>query len=176
MRRILLAAGLALAASTSGFAREATEADKATVADRAAGFAAVFTNKTYGKLIDYVPPKIFEAIATQSGRPVGDVRAAAADQMKGLEAVEFRDMSMDVEGATYAETSSGRSYALIPTRATITASGQTMKFESTTVAIEDEGAWYLVRIDDPSQTEILQRAMPDFEGIEFPEGRIETVE
>ncbi|MEQ9258561.1 MAG: hypothetical protein RIG84_05640, partial [Roseovarius sp.] len=64
------------------------------------------------------------------------------------------------------ETSAGRTYALIPTSVELRKGEQpTVTANRETLAFEDAGAWYLVRLDSDDEMDLLYQAYPEFEGI-----------
>ena len=46
----------------------------------------------------------------------------------------------------------------------------TLRSQTSTLALQDDGLWYLVRIDSPQQVALLRAAYPEFTGVDFPSG------
>ena len=46
---------------------------------------------------------------------------------------------------------------------------------SATLALQDEGLWYLVRGSDAQQVAILREAYPEYEAVAFPDATMELV-
>jgi hypothetical protein len=51
-----------------------------------------------------------------------------------------------------------------------------MRAKSETLALLDEGQWYLVRVNDLQQVAILRQVYPEFAAVEFSGGTMEAVE
>jgi hypothetical protein len=172
---------LALALSLSPAFGESVPADlQGSLSSSVETFEAAIGSGDFGALFDYMPPKVLELLAAQSGMSVDDVLVAAEAQIEAaMETVTFDSFGMDVAAADWQMTPDGAlGYAMIPTETvmTITDMGK-MKAVSDTIAFQGEdGGWYLVRIDDPSQVTLLQTAYPEFVGVDFPVGSMEMVE
>jgi len=117
-------------------------------------------------------------IATNAGMEEAQLKAAMVEQMSAaMQQVTFEEYTMEEENATWTETSAGRPYALIPTSMRMRLSEtQAMESETQTLAFEDEGRWYLVRVDEAQQVIMLGEAYPDFKGIKFPQASTKMVE
>jgi hypothetical protein len=46
---------------------------------------------------------------------------------------------------------------------------------SHTLALMDGGAWYLLRVSEVQQIEILRKVYPEFAGVVFPTGSVEAM-
>jgi hypothetical protein len=53
--------------------------------------------------------------------------------------------------------------------------GGKIKATSSTLGLLDEETWYLVRVEDAQQVEILKEVYPAFADVEFPTGSMEPV-
>ena len=54
-----------------------------------------------------------------------------------------------------------------------------MLFRSTrnqTLALKDEGVWYMIRIDDQNQINMIRELWPEFAGVDFPLGTMEAAD
>ncbi|MGL4238915.1 hypothetical protein, partial [Tabrizicola sp.] len=170
---------LCLALSTSALhAQELSEEGRAAMTERVASFNEIFASGDMGAVFDYMPPKVLESLATQSGvdqATLIEMSKAQIDQAMAM--VKIDSFSMDVDAATYQMTPDGSlGYVLIPTETVMTVEGAgKMKATGDTLAFEDGGEWYLARVDDPGQAAILQAAYPAFAGITFKPGVMEPV-
>ena len=172
---ILLAAALALAAPA--FAREVTAEDREAVSALIAQVDAAMESGDVMGAMDVIPPQLTERMAENFGISSEDlVRAMRASLEEAMAEVEIESSEMSLDAAEEGETSTGRPYLMIPTETVMTVAGDTMRNESVTLALEDEGSWYLVRIDDINQIAMVQDLYPDFAGVEFPRGRMSVVE
>lgn len=153
-----------------------TQDDRDAIAAGMDGLIAAVQAGEFDKTMDTVPPKLLEEMAGQANMSVEDMRAAAADaasSMMGQVTVESFDY--DLDAASFSETDE-REYATIPTTSVMEAMDQKMKMTGDTLALKDEGNWYLVRIEDPAQLQMLAAAYPDMADVEISAGEIEMVE
>ena len=178
MNRLILSAVLALL-PLGAVAAPVSDADKAAIQARIDDFDAIMRAGQLEKTLDFVAPEVLASMAQQAGMTTEQLRTVTTEQMKPmLEAVKIEDFSMDLAGATFAETPDGsRGYALIPTVTVMDVKDQgKMRGTSQTLAMESGGEWRLMRIDDAGQVGILRKVFPEFEGVEFPTGSIAAVE
>ena len=175
IRPLLLAA--ALLAAPAAHARDVTEADREAIDARIAELDGYMEAGDMGAVSEVVPPAIFETMAAELDLSVDELLAAMTQAMEQMMTqVEIVSFEMRPEGVEGRDTASGRPYLLVPTETVMRAEGQTLRNESITVAMEEGGEWFLVRVDDMNQIAMLRKAFPDFEGVEFPRGRMSVVE
>ena len=170
---------LASVAAAPVLAQEITDGDRAAIEARMAQYDEAMASGDLAALVGYVPPPLMDYIAGQAGVPADALVDTVRAQMGGmLDGVTIDAFAMDLDAAAFQLTPDGsRTYGLIPTTTTMTVEGAgTMRAASDTVAIEDGGDWYLVRVDDASQVAILTAVYPEFEGVAFTPGTMEAVE
>jgi hypothetical protein len=171
---------LAFALSFSAaYAEELSDDAKAAMTTRVEAFGTSVAGGDMAAVFDYMPPKVLAYLAEQSGlEEAALIEASKAQIATAMALVKIDEFSMDTDAATFQMTPDGsRGYVLIPTETVMTVEGAgTMKATSETLAFEEDGEWYLARIDDPSQAQILQTAYPEFSGITFKPGTVEAVE
>ncbi len=170
--------GLAMLASGAVLAADLEEADKAQIAARVAFLDAAIAGSDFSALTEVIPPRILDHIAGRFGATVEELKAAMVEQMAAaMETASIEESTMDLAQSLYLETADGTPYALIPTRTVVAVKDQG-KFEalSQTLAIQDDGAWYLVRVDEASQINILREVYPSFAGTEFPASSVREME
>ena len=172
----LLAAVVLLPAGAG--ARELTEAEKASLAAAVTAFDTAMQAKDVEGIIGVVPPKVYEHIASQSGLETEALMASLIEQTTEVMAtVTFESFSMDMGAASYNEAADGTPYVLIPTETVVNvAQSGKIRAASDTLAMLDEGNWYLVRTDDASTLAIIREIYPTYAAVEFPAGTMETVE
>ncbi len=171
---------LALALSVSAVQAEemSAEASEAMTA-RVGAFEETLAAGDMGAIFDFMPPKVLAMLATQAGISEDQlIEASKAQIAAAMESVTIDSYVMDLDAATYQMTPDGsRGYALIPTETMMSVEGVgKMKATSQTLSFEDEGEWYVARVDDPGQAQLLATAYPEFAGIDFPAGTMEPVE
>ena len=158
-------------------AREVTEEDRGAVEVLIAQVDAAMEDGDMMAAMDVVPPALLDAMAEATGLSTEAMREAMEAALEqAMAEVEIVSSEMRLADAEEAETSEGRPYLLVPTETVMKVADQTLRNESDTLALEDGGAWYLVRIDDVSQIAMVQQVYPDFAGVEFPRGRMSVVE
>ena len=148
-------------------------ADRAAIAARIADFDAMMRQGRIADSIDFLPPRLLRMIAQRFGVPDADVKAMIGAQMADAVAdVRFLSFGMDMQAARVAATPDRqRAYMLIPTHSMIAVPDVgTLRSQTSTLALQDDGLWYLVRLDSPQQAALLRAAYPEFTGVDFPSG------
>ncbi len=176
IRGVLLA--LTLAASGAGPAVAQTGQDIAGARLAIERFEAAFDAREYGALLTAMPPRILETIATQSGIPADVLSAQLATQMTAMMSqMTFESFGMDLQAATWGETSTGLTYALVPTQTVMSQHGSgRVQSNTTTLMLHENDIWYLIRVDSTQQTSILRQAYPEFASVDFPFGSMENLD
>jgi ketosteroid isomerase-like protein len=179
MKTLFKAALLAVAFATPAFADPIPEADRAAITARVDAFDAAFKSGDMAAVFDYMPPKVLANLATQSGMTEETLMAAMKEQIDAaFETVTIEEFGMDVDTATWEMTPDGsRGYAMIPTFTVMTVEGAgKMRAEGDTLAFSDDDKWFLVRVDDPAQVQLLTAVYPEFSGVTFQPASITAVE
>jgi len=57
----------------------------------------------------------------------------------------------------------------------VSPAGTKVQSTNTTLALQDGGKWYLVRIDDASQKQLLVQAYPEFSNLSVPKGTTKVI-
>jgi hypothetical protein len=128
-------------------------------------------------ILKIMPPKIWAFIRDRAKITDEQLFEAISKVMKEtLATVKITKFTMASDAATTAQLSDGTMYVLIPTETHMRITeGETYIVKSQTLAILEDGQWYLVRINDPQQRQILGTVYPSFQGVAFPEEQSETV-
>lgn len=174
---IVFCTTLALAAPAA-FAREATEAERTALDQRLAAYQTMTQDNDVKGMIDAMPPKIIAEIATMTGTTPDQLRATMAQQIGQVMAqATIEKAELGVDAVRYQELPDGTPYALIPTDTIIAMEGAgRIRQTGETLALLDEGAWYLMRVDDAQQLAILRQAYPNFANVEFTTGTMEMLD
>ena len=171
----LKAAILSLAILASPALAE-TQADRDAIAANMDGLIAAISAGEIAKTFDTIPPKLLEAMAAQYGMTADQMReAASAASAAMMDSVKIESFEYDLDGATFGKTDA-REYALVPTVMVMETAGQKLKASNDTLAMQDDGQWYLLRVEDPAQVEILQSVYPDLADVEIKPGTMEPVQ
>lgn len=168
-----------LTAATAASAQDLTAADRAAIAGVAADLEADVRAGDFAGTLDVIPPAMLAATLERFGVTEAELRQTIDAQMEdALESVTFETFSMAIDDAVPAETPGvGRRYMLIPTETVIAIKDVGgMRSRNQTLAIEDQGKWYLVRIEDQGTIDMLRAVYPDFATIEFQPGTTEAVD
>lgn len=164
--------------STLAEARPLTDTEKDKLQQTVETFDKAMRDEDYEQVANTIPPRVMEFIAKQAGLEVDALRTVVIQQMEAaLAAVTLEDFGMDMKALKEAELANGDPYALIPTETVMTSeSTGTMRVQSETLALLDEGQWYLVRVNDLQQVAILRQVYPEFSAVEFSGGKVEASE
>lgn len=148
--------------------------DRATLQTRIDGFQNAVISNDIETVVAAVPPKVIGNISKRSGVPVAELRRGLVDLgRKTTKSTKIQSFDLALDRATFAQTPNGRAYALIPTQTIFTkASGTKRQMNSTTLAFEDEKIWYLVRVEDKAQLDLLKLAYPEFADLRFPKATL----
>lgn len=168
---------IAVLASVAAPSIEAT--DRAAIAARVADFDAMMREGRIADSVDFIPPRLLRMIARRFDVPDRDVKAMIGAQMAdAVEGVRFLSFGMDMQAARAATTPDReRAYMLIPTHSLIAVPDVgALRSQTSTLALQDEGRWYLVRIDSAQQVALLRAAYPAFTSVDFPTGSLSLVD
>ncbi len=150
-------------------ARPISEDEKRAVAAAVQAFGSAMIDKRYSDVFDRsITPRMLKLLATKFKVPEDQVKLLVVRQLeKTLEQVVVEAFSMDAAKADYRELSTGEPFGLLPTTTTVKAGGARYLGKEHTVALFDEGRWFLVRVTDKPQIEIRE-TYPAFSAIDFP--------
>jgi hypothetical protein len=176
-RKLLIAAFLLLFAAAPVMARQVSEAEANSLAATVASFDAAMHASDYETVANTIPPRVLEHIAKAAGVDVAVLRVIVVEQMKAaLAEVKLLSFGMDLAAAEHRELPNGEPFVLIPTETVMDAGeGGKVRATSQTLALLDGGAWYLLRVADAQQVEIMRQVYPEFANVEFPTGSTEVV-
>ncbi|MGR3362663.1 MAG: hypothetical protein ACU0CY_00640 [Maritimibacter harenae] len=167
MIRLLAAAALAATLPMGAFAFD--DADRQAVSEAARDYGRDFIAKDFEGLASALPPTLRAYMADQLGASPDEVIGTMAEQMSVFLADTTVDkFTMDTSRMKTGETSNGIAYAFIPTASTVTGEGNTVSKDAQTLAIEEGGSWYFLRIEQPQQYEIVKAVFPGFERVRLP--------
>jgi hypothetical protein len=175
-----VATALALIAglTTHVFATTFTDAQKQELAAAVAAFDTAMKASDFETVIDAsIPPRLLNSMATTYSMTAEDLRTFVIDQMKqAMQSVKVESFGMDVAGAQYAEASDGSPYALLPSETVMDLNGSRTRSSGTTLALIDEGRWYLLNVGHADQVAMLKTVYTQFADVTFPEAKMEAVQ
>ncbi|HBZ45506.1 MAG TPA: hypothetical protein DEO85_15980 [Maritimibacter sp.] len=166
MKRLLAAALISTLPLT---AMAFDTADKAAVEATVSEFDTAYSTGDFGTVLDYLPPKLIDYMATQMGsESQAELKATMAKQMAAfMSDIKIDAFDMNTNRMKTGEAG-GRSYAFIPTTTKITAEGKTRTLRNQTLALEDGGRWYVVRIEADQQYNLVKEVYPEFGSVRLP--------
>lgn len=149
----------------------------ASLQTRVDSFEKAFLSKDYSEIISVTPPPVVASLASRAGIAPKVLRTELINQMrKGLQVVPLVSYGMSVENASFHATTSGRPYALVPTQTVVRLpNGSKLQSVSQTLAFQDKGVWYLVRLAEGPQLKIFQEVYPEFKGVKVPKASTRTI-
>jgi hypothetical protein len=164
---LLIATLLALPAG----ARDATSAERAALEERIRNHSAAMRAGDFATIVSVIPPRLLKHLANSAAvSPDVLKRGMVAQMQESFEKIELISFSMDLPTAKQGELADGTPYFVIPTTTMMDVRGADRRIRALaqTLALLDEGTWYLVSLDDPQQVAIFTAAFPAFKGIEIP--------
>jgi hypothetical protein len=176
---ILRHAAFALALTLSPAWADAMPDDvRGVLTAQVANFGQQFNDGNMTAIFDYMPVKVIESLSAQAGISQKELFAAMQAEIdSAMSQVTIEDFSMDMDAATWTMTPDGSTgYALIPTVTDMTVEGiGRVHATGETLAFAEDDQWYLVRVDDATQAQLLVAAYPAFDGVTFAPGKMDVV-
>jgi hypothetical protein len=160
-------------------AQEVTARDREQVEARIDILEQALAGGDFAASLDVTPPALRAALARRFGITEAEMRAAMAEAMAPMMAdLTFVSYDMDVPGAAVRTTPvGGRTYLMIPTTTVMDVKDAgRLRVRTETLAIEEAGDWYLIRVQEAAQVAILREVYPEVADVEFPQGVTERVE
>lgn len=168
---------LALLAGLEGAAaRDLSSAEVGSLEQTVSRFDAAMRGSDYEVVVDTIPPRVLTHIAEQAGLERAKLRTFVIATMKqALATVKLVSFGMDTAKLERKELPDGTPFALIPTVTVMDAGNGRIAVNSHTLALIDGGTWYLLRVSEVQQIEILRKVYPEFAGVVFPTGSVEAM-
>lgn len=169
---VLAALWIAVIPAQAAMARplESDEANSLKTALKAYDGALVTGNSA--ALVAAIPPRIVAMIAGQSGMELAALQQALAEQSSAVMAGSvFSELTVDLPAAQAAEgrLSDGTQvlWALVPARFVLERDGKRVLYTQTILALHETDTWYLMRMEDPQQRDLVAAVYPFLAGIEI---------
>jgi hypothetical protein len=172
---LILLASLALLQAPA-FAGDFTDAERAALAAQIETFDAAMRVNDFATVIGTIPPAFLAHFAKGAGLSTEDFIQRLPQMMEaGMQGVELQDFSMSLEDAQFLELSDGTPYALVPTETTFKLAEKTYRATGDTLGLYDNGTWYLVRVSEAAQVEVLVAVYPAFADVTFAPSNVEVI-
>mgnify|MGYP001792734002 CR=1 FL=1 len=157
--------------SGESVARDLSKGEEAALADRIESFGAAVRARDFDEVLAVMPPVMIDAVAQSTGMSADELRAAISQEMAELlKTRTLLNFSMSVENAEHRSLPDGTPYVLLPTRTVLEAEGRKIETSNHTLALMQNGDWYLVRLENSAQVKSFTDAFPEFSGQSFPTG------
>ena len=111
--------------------------------------------------MEFVPEKLWEWEAKHGSTTPQKAKETTLKILKeAVKQIKFEKVEYKVENAKFGRTSAGRNYAIIPTKAIVSAEGNQAEINQKTLVFEDGAKLYVVNIDEKNKA-ILKEMYSD---------------
>jgi hypothetical protein len=159
-------------------ARNLTAVEQAALTEAVDHYSAYLKTQDWRAMLEAsIPPRMLDEMVKGSGQPKEQLLKAIAELMaETMAKLAVQSYSMDLAKAETREHADGTPFVFIPTELTLAVnSGDKVAVHSHTLGMMDATKWYLVRVTDPKQQQLLVRTYPEYEGVEFPGEKTEIL-
>ena len=106
-----------------------------------------------------------------------EVTAAVKQEIEGAFAmIQSFDYTMDLSNLKLESSPTGRTYALAPTVVDMKLGDMKMRSKGVTLAMMDEGQWYLLNPSDEATIGLIKETFPDLAAVTIKPNPIEVVQ
>ena len=159
-----LAASLA---AVSALARDLTAQERTALTEAANRFEVAMKDGNGTEVAAVLPPRMLQWIAKQSGGDQESVLRSTAEQIDGLREAGIRMIvKLDLAHADFESLKDGDPYVVIPTHGVVDGPKH-MDIQINTLALMEDGKWYLLDISSETRLDRLRHAFPEFDGVTF---------
>lgn len=181
LRLLTLAATALLLAAFAGpaAAQSITSEDQVAIQARVDQLDSMMSAGDLAGAIELAPPRLMQAVAARAGIPVEQLLTMMRERLSiMLEGVSVVSFEMDLAAAPPLATPDGsRTYLLIPTEVVLQVEGaRRMRSTGHSLALQDEGQWYLIQVEQAPQAALVRELWPEFTGVDFPAGTMAAVD
>lgn len=178
LKNAILALSILAALTAPAVARQFNDDEKADLADAVEKFDASMKANDFDAVVDAsISPKLMTAMATTYKVPADQLRTLVVQQMtQAMQTVKIDSYGMDVSRADYEEAKDGTPFALVPSEVVMEVGGKKVKSSGSTLAIIDDGKWYLLNVGQKEQVAMLKTVYISFADVTFPEAKMEAAQ
>jgi hypothetical protein len=178
LKNTVLALAVVASLITPAVARQFTDDEKTGLADAIAKFDAAMKANDFNTVVEAsISPKLMTAMATNFKVPENQLKTLVVQQMtQAMQAVKIDSYGMDVANADYEEAKDGTPYALVPSVVVMEVSGKKVNSSGSTLALIDDGKWYLLNVGQKDQVAMLKSVYTSFADVTFPEAKMEAAQ
>ncbi len=155
-------------------ARELTSEESRSLKSAINGFTRAMERGNARKIAATVPPRVLNMIAGTNGLKVRDLEKAMVEQTAAvMKSATFSDLTINQQDldATDATLSDGTEivWTLVPSTFRMTVGDNTTQNEQAMLALRDGRSWYLIRVAEPAQRQMISIVYPFLADADFPE-------
>ena len=178
LKGAVLALTLVAALAAPALSRPFSDEERQGLAQAVEAFDGAMKGNDFSAVVDAsLSPKLLTAMAGGNNMTADQLKALVIQQMQqAMQAVKIDSYGMDVGKADYEEAKDGTPYALVPSEVVMEIGGNKSKSSGSTLAIIDDGKWYLLNVGQKDQAAMLKSVYPAFADITFPEAKMEAVQ
>src|SRR5262249_21353321 len=170
---------VALFVITPAFGREISDAERVALKTVLSEYAAAIKEGDFARQISGAfPPRLAGLLVKKTGKTVEALQKhMIAGLGKRRQETPIENFAFDFERAKFGALPSGEPYAFIPTTmVAVTGDPPKTLAKEMTLALIENGKWYLVSVSQPHTAAWFREAYPEFAQVSLPEGTTETLE
>ena len=153
------------------------DSDKAAITTSFDQLISTLNNGQYDDVLAVTPPRMLDLMAQQAGMTTEALRAVTIAQTRdAFSRVTLESTSYDMDKATIGTSSTGRDYAMIPTTTIVKVGEDRVEATGSTLAVDDDGTWNLIRIESPAHMQMVGQAYPDLADLPLPPSSMRELE
>lgn len=157
-------------------ARPMTKSERSQLEQTLGQFVGDMVGGRYEEALDVLPPKIMTTLAGRGNTDVATLKAELAKlTAQMMTEIELQFVQFDVTNMVEREAADDQPYVLVPLTIEMDIGDGRFVVRSHTLAHLENGQWYLVRLEEEMQRQVLVEAYPQYAGITFPTGTSEQI-
>jgi hypothetical protein len=158
-------------------ANEFSTQELSALTQRVSEFEKGFSTLDVGVMVSVIPPKIWAFMLDKGNATDAQMKEGMQNVLnETMSQVAIENFNMESEKVSSHMLPDGTRYLLVPTETIVSIpdNGKTA-LRSQTLALLEDGKWYLIRISDQQQRMILGEVYPQFKSVEFPDSQWEKL-
>ncbi|MEM0989515.1 MAG: hypothetical protein AAGK00_11580 [Pseudomonadota bacterium] len=142
--------------------------DRAAINASVHQFLIAYQTGDADQMVAAMPPSYVSAHARRVGLGPGFYRSLVVHFTEAaLTDGSIEELEIDPGQLSVHRTPDGIEYGLIPTRSITSKHGMRMEMTSQTLALKDQGTWWLIQVNDDNQISVLREVYPSFQSVAF---------
>lgn len=158
-------------------ADEMKNIQKATLLSKVSLFQKVMKAGKYDKIVDIsLPPVLLDHMAKGAGISGQQLKPLVVKEIaKAMSKVKIVSFEMGTKGKMPEKTNVGAYYAKIPTETVMEINGIKIRSSEDTLAIIEEGQWYLISVASATKLGMFRSVFPRFKDVDLKVGVMERL-